>query len=384
MSKLYKILLFLILNYFFLSSQTLGAKEKIKIGLLVPTTGSNKELGQSIIKAVILAVSDIDNDLIEIVIKDTNSDANKTLKSAIELKEMGVQVIIGPVFHQSLIYLNQVKDVKFLSLTNKTIDLPENTISAGVNSTSQLLTIKKFLDLNNIKKTIFLTPILNYEAEIKKGIEESNIIILKEHIYDPEPTKLTRQIEEITNYNVRKKNLKNEIYKIEKSNDINKEQKIKDLEKKYTIGNVNFDAVIIGDFDENLKSVATSLLYTDILPTDKYFITLNQWFDESLLGEKDFQPIYYPSINKKNFDDFKDRFFKKFNENPNHLSLLSYDLVGLVYYLSSKNKLSKLDRIFKKKNSFRGKTGIFNIKDNKIYHQLNFYKIQDNQLIEIF
>ena len=384
MSKLYKILLFLILNYFFLSSQTLGAKEKIKIGLLVPTTGSNKELGQSIIKAVILAVSDIDNDLIEIVIKDTNSDANKTLKSAIELKEMGVQVIIGPVFHQSLIYLNQVKDVKFLSLTNKTIDLPENTISAGVNSTSQLLTIKKFLDLNNIKKTIFLTPILNYEAEIKKGIEESNIIIFKEHIYDPEPTKLTRQIEEITNYNVRKKNLKNEIYKIEKSNDINKEQKIKDLEKKYTIGNVNFDAVIIGDFDENLKSVATSLLYTDILPTDKYFITLNQWFDESLLREKDFQPIYYPSINKKNFDDFKDRFFKKFNENPNHLSLLSYDLVGLVYYLSSKNKLSKLDRIFKKKNSFRGKTGIFNIKDNKIYHQLNFYKIQDNQLIEIF
>ena len=384
MSKLYKILLFLILNYFFLSSQTLGAKEKIKIGLLVPTTGSNKELGQSIIKAVILAVSDIDNDLIEIVIKDTNSDANKTLKSAIELKEMGVQVIIGPVFHQSLIYLNQVKDVKFLSLTNKTIDLPENTISAGVNSTSQLLTIKKFLDLNNIKKTIFLTPILNYEAEIKKGIEESNIIILKEHIYDPEPTKLTRQIEEITNYNVRKQNLKNEIYKIEKSNDINKEQKIKDLEKKYTIGNVNFDAVIIGDFDENLKSVATSLLYTDILPTDKYFITLNQWFDESLLREKDFQPIYYPSINKKNFDDFKDRFFKKFNENPNHLSLLSYDLVGLVYYLSSKNKLSKLDRIFKKKNSFRGKTGIFNIKDNKIYHQLNFYKIQDNQLIEIF
>ncbi|MSP10210.1 MAG: penicillin-binding protein activator [Pelagibacteraceae bacterium] len=384
MSKLYKILLFLILNYFFLSSQTLGAKEKIKIGLLVPTTGSNKELGQSIIKAVILAVSDIDNDLIEIVIKDTNSDANKTLKSAIELKEMGVQVIIGPVFHQSLIYLNQVKDVKFLSLTNKTIDLPENTISAGVNSTSQLLTIKKFLDLNNIKKTIFLTPILNYEAEIKKGIEESNIIIFKEHIYDPEPTKLTRQIEEITNYNVRKQNLKNEIYKIEKSNDINKEQKIKDLEKKYTIGNVNFDAVIISDFDENLKSVATSLLYTDILPTDKYFITLNQWFDESLLREKDFQPIYYPSINKKNFDDFKDRFFKKFNENPNHLSLLSYDLVGLVYYLSSKNKLSKLDRIFKKKNSFRGKTGIFNIKDNKIYHQLNFYKIQDNQLIEIF
>ncbi len=384
MLKFYKILLFVILNYFFLSSQILSIEKKIKIGLLVPLTGSNKEVGQSIIKAVILAVTDINNDLIEIIIKDTNSEPNKTLKSAIELKELGVQVIIGPVFHQSLAYLDQIKGVKFLSLTNKTIDLPKNTISAGVNSTSQLLAIKKFLDLNNIKKTIFLTPIQNYEFEIKKGIEESNINIFKEHSYDPDPTKLTKQIEEITYYNVRKQNLQNEIYKIKKSSDINKEQKIKDLEKKYTIGNVDFDAVIISDFNENLKSVATSLLYTDIFPTDKYFITLNQWFDESLLREKDFQPIYYPSINKKNFDDFKERFFKKFNENPNHLSLLSYDLIGLVYYLSSKNDLSKLDRIFKKKNSFRGKTGIFNVKDNKIYHQLNFYKIQDNQLIEIF
>lgn len=384
MLKFYKILLFVILNYFFLSSQILSIEKKIKIGLLVPLTGSNKEVGQSIIKAVILAVTDINNDLIEIIIKDTNSEPNKTLKSAIELKELGVQVIIGPVFHQSLANLDQIKGVKFLSLTNKTIDLPKNTISAGVNSTSQLLAIKKFLDLNNIKKTIFLTPIQNYEFEIKKGIEESNINIFKEHSYDPDPTKLTKQIEEITYYNVRKQNLQNEIYKIKKSSDINKEQKIKDLEKKYTIGNVDFDAVIISDFNENLKSVATSLLYTDIFPTDKYFITLNQWFDESLLREKDFQPIYYPSINKKNFDDFKERFFKKFNENPNHLSLLSYDLIGLVYYLSSKNDLSKLDRIFKKKNSFKGKTGIFNVKDNKIYHQLNFYKIQDNQLIEIF
>ncbi len=297
MLKFYKILLFVILNYFFLSSQILSIEKKIKIGLLVPLTGSNKEVGQSIIKAVILAVTDINNDLIEIIIKDTNSEPNKTLKSAIELKELGVQVIIGPVFHQSLAYLDQIKGVKFLSLTNKTIDLPKNTISAGVNSTSQLLAIKKFLDLNNIKKTIFLTPIQNYEFEIKKGIEESNINIFKEHSYDPDPTKLTKQIEEITYYNVRKQNLQNEIYKIKKSSDINKEQKIKDLEKKYTIGNVDFDAVIISDFNENLKSVATSLLYTDIFPTDKYFITLNQWFDESLLREKDFQPIYYPYFN---------------------------------------------------------------------------------------
>ena len=76
-------------------------------------------------------------------------------------------------------------------------------------------------------------------------------------------------------------------------------KKIKNLEKKYTIGNVKFDSVVIADFDESLKSVITSLLYTDVSPKDKYFITFNQWFDESLFNEAASQPIYYPSINKK-------------------------------------------------------------------------------------
>jgi len=150
------------------------------------------------------------------------------------------------------------------------------------------------------------------------------------------------------------------------------------------VGNVNFDALIIADFDESLKSVSTSLLYTDVSPKKKYFITLNQWFDVSLLNEIDTQPIYYPSINKNNFDNYKKKFFEKYNEYPSHLSLLSYDLVGLIYYLVLKNNFSNFNKLFKVKNSFKGKIGIFDIKNNRINHRLNFYKIENQKIIEIF
>ena len=347
-------------------------------------TGSNKYIGQSIIKAVRLAVKDIDSNLIEIIPKDTATKPNQTLKSAFELKEMGVRVVIGPIFYESLTYLDEMKDLTFLSLTNKTLDLPKNVISAGINSTSQFNTIKKFLETNNIERTILLTPMHNYEFEVKEGIKNSKIKIYKDYVYDTEPTKLTNQIEMITNYKIRKQNLEDEIYRIKNSNDPNKNNKIKKLEKRYTLGGLNFDAVMIADFDESLKSVSTSLLYTDVSPKNKFFITLNQWFDESLLNETDIQPLYYPSINKNNFDNYKNKFFSEFNENPSHLSLLSYDLVGLVYYLSSKTNLGNLSKLFKKKNSFKGKIGIFDIKNNEINHRLNFYKIEDKKLIEIF
>ena len=384
MSKLTKIIFFILLNLILTFFNTAMAAEKIKIGLLVPMTGNNKDLGQSIIKAVSLAIKDIDSDLIEIIPKDTATRPNQTLKSAFELKEMGVKVVIGPIFYESLTYLDEMKDLTFLSFTNKTLDLPKNVISAGINSTSQLNTIKKFLEKNDIQRTIFLTPMQDYEFEVKKGIKNSKIKIFKDYVYDTEPTKLTSQIEKITNYKIRKQNLEDEIYRIKNSNNTNKEKKIKRLEKRYTLGGLNFDAVIIADFDESLKSVGTSLLYTDVSPKNKYFITLNQWFDSSLLNETDIQPIYFPSINKNNFDNYKEKFFKEFNEYPSHLSLLSYDLVGLVYYLSLKTNLTNLNKLFKKKNSFKGKIGIFDIKNNKINHRLNFYKIENKKLIEIF
>ena len=384
MIKLIKILIFLLISTNLLFLQAAKSNEKIKIGLLVPMSGTNKDIGRSIIKAVSLAVKDINSNLIEIYPKDTATRPNQTLKSAFELQEMGIKVIIGPVFHESITYLDEMKNLTFLSLTNKNLDLPKNVISAGINSTSQFNTIKKFLKKNNIEKTIFLTPINEYEFEIKKGIKDSKIKSFKNYVYNTEPTKLTKQIEEITRYKIRKQNLEDEIIRVKSSNETNKEKKIKRLEKKYTLGGLNFDASVMGDFDESLKSVITSLLYTDVLPANKYFITLNQWFDKSLLNEVDIQPLYFPSINKENFENYKIKYFNAFNEDPSHLSLLSYDLVGLIYYLSLRSDLSNLNKLFKKQNSFKGKIGTFDVKNNKINHRLNFYKIQDKEFTEIF
>jgi len=63
---------------------------------------------------------------------------------------------------------------------------------------------------------------------------------------------------------------------------------------------------------------------------------------------------------------------------------LSYDLIGLIYYLSLEEDLSEMNKIFKKKNSFKGKIGIFDILNNKIHHRLNFYKIENKKIKEIF
>ncbi|MDA7801358.1 ABC transporter substrate-binding protein [Candidatus Pelagibacter sp.] len=383
MNKIIKIIFFLTFTFSVISGTVL-ANNKIKIGLLVPLTGKNSEVGQSIIKSTRLAINTINNASIEIVPKDTQSNPAITLRVAKELANSGIKIVIGPVFNESLIYLDELNELTFLALTNKNDNFSKNIINAGINATSQLNAIKKFIELNEIKKTIFLTPDVSFRNEIEKAISNSKIKILENYIYNTDPTKLTKQIEKITRYDVRKQNLEDEINRLEKSEQNNKERLIERLKKRDTLGSVKFDSVVISDFDESLKSVTTSLLYTDISPKEKYFITLNQWFDESLLKEISLQPLYFPSANKSNYDEFSNEYFEKYNQYPNQLSFLSYDLVGLVYYLILQNNSVVDKKMFKKKSLFKGKVGIFEIKNNKINHILNFYKVEDGEFKKVF
>ena len=378
--KFYAIIIFLIIF-----NSNSFAIDKIKIGLIIPLSGENKELGQTILKSVRLAINDINDNKIVIIPKDNQSDPDKTLQVSKELYNEGIKIILGPVFKKNTFKLNQLNDdLIFLSFTNKIDETQKNIISAGVNSISQFNAIKEFQNLNKIERSYLFAPNTITLEEIKSGIKISKIKLKDKFFYDPDPTLITKQIEDVTRYRIRKQNLEDEIKRVENSNEVNKEKKLAQLEKLDTIGGINFDSVIIADFEEDFKSVATSLIYTDIPPTRVTYITLNQWFDKSLLNESMIQPIYFPSVNYENYINYLDKYNKNFQSSSNQIAFLSYDLTGLIYYLLFKNNFVVDSKIFYKKNSFKGKIGIFEIDKNIITHKLNFYVIENQEIKKIF
>ncbi len=383
MKTLIKLLMLIALSIN-LFSQNIFASEKIKIGLIVPLSGENSLIGEKIIKSIRMAINKINDERLEIIPKDTKSNPIDTLKVSKELYKDGVRIIIGPVFNESNKYLDDLKDVTFISFTNKLIGNPKNVISAGVNAISQVQTIKKFNNKKNLSKSIILIPRAQFKKEIEEAINKTKIKHKEVFYYDREPTKLTKQIEELTKYQIRKNNLKFEIQRLEDLSFKDKDKKIQNLKKKDTLGNISFDSVIIADFDENLKSVATSLLYTDVSSKRISYITLNQWFDESLLKDDSLHPIYFPSINKDNYELFMNDFKNSYGLDGDQLSFLSYDLIGLVYFLIYENDFKISKKIFYKKNKFKGKIGVFEISKNTITHQLNFYSIEDKKFKKIF
>ena len=375
---------FLAIIFLLLKAKTAFANESIKIGLLAPFSGEFEYIGNSVIGSTKMALKKINNNNIYILPRDTRADNLETIKKVEELYIEGVRIFIGPVFNRNLIGLDKYEDAIFLSLTNKVLNNPKNVISSGINANSQFRAIKKFQKENDLKQTLVLIPKKDYKEEIEEAIKVSKLNSKKIFYYDTEPTKLTKQIEKVTKYQIRKQNLADEIRRVENSEEENKEKKLEILNKRDTLGKIGYDSIIIADFDESLKSVTTSLLYTDVSPKNITFISLNQWFDKTLFKETASQPISFPSVNKRNFDKFNKEYEEFYKEPPNQLSLITYDLVGLIYYLLRQNDFLVDEKIFEEKNTFKGISGNFQIKNKKINHVLNFYKVEGNSFIEIF
>jgi len=381
-----KLLIFSILSYLLFTINSNAAdenKNKLKIGVLVPLSGEFKEIGRSVLKAIELAVDELNDPSITIYPKDNKGDADGTYEAAKTLENAGVDIVIGPIFYKNLSKINDINNITFISLTNITQNLPKNTIAFGINVESQLSAITNYFVDKKITKTILLLPESDFGKQVEPIIKNQDFKFYKTYSYDTDPQKITAYIEKITNYKQRKINLNSRVKILEKSDLEKDKNELEMLNQKYTLGKVPFKSVLIADFDERLKSVINSFNFADVSNEEVEFFTFNQWFDESLFNEVSFQNLIFPSIDIENFNKFNKKYFKTFNEESSEISILAYDALGLIYFTWLDNNANLKIEKFASKKGFKGLHGEFLIKNNLSHQKLNVYKIFKKKFVKV-
>ena len=383
MKKKFLLSLFYLL---FILNSNLSSNENnktLKVGLLVPLTGAYSELGNSLLYSLQLALEEINDEDVVIIPRDSGFNDKEKLKRAInDVRSNGVKIIIGPISNEEFDEAKKNSDLIFISPSNIEPELSGNIISIGISLESQLLAISNFLKNQKKNKTIIMYPKNEYLELVEKRLKNLNLQNFKTFTYSPNPEVLTGEIETLTNYSQRKRSLELRKKMFQDKEDEESIKELERLEQLYTLGEVNFDSVIIVDFGSSLKSVLTSLVYTDVNQDKVTFTTVNQWFDESIFYENTIKDLYYPSVNYKEFKKYNDRYFKKFNANPNEITILAYDALGLIYYAWKKNgNINSInDLIFK--NKIKGKIGTFTFKNGKIIQELDIYKTANKKFVK--
>ena len=373
---LVNIFILLILN----SSLSADENNKtLKIGLVAPLTGTHSELGNSLLYSLQLALEEINDKNIIIIPRDSGFNNKEKLNKAInEIKSNDVKVVIGPITNDEFEIAEKHSDLIFISPSNINSKFFNNIISIGISLESQLLALLNFIKKQKKTKTVIMYPQNQYLKLIEKELKNLNLNNIKTFTYSPNPEILTGEIEKLTNYTQRKRSLELRKKMFEDKEDEESIKELERLEQLYTLGNVNFDSVIIIDFGNNLKSVLTSLVYQN----NVLFTTVNQWFDESIFYENTIKDLYYPSVNLKEFEKYNKKYFKKFNSYPSEITILTYDALGLIYYTWKKNGKIKSVNDFSFKNKIKGKIGTFSFKNNKVIQELDIYKTENKKFIK--
>ena len=117
MKKRFVIILTYILFFF---NSYLFCDEKnnaLKIGLLAPLTGEYKELGNSLLYSLQLALDEIDDKNVFVIPRDTGFNDKEKLNKAIrEIRSQGVKIVIGPINNEDFNEVNKYDDMIFISL----------------------------------------------------------------------------------------------------------------------------------------------------------------------------------------------------------------------------------------------------------------------------
>ncbi len=370
---------------FIFNSNLISAEtnKQLKVGLLAPLSGPNSEIGNSLLYSLQLALEEINNENVLVVPRDSGfNNPERIAESISEMRALGIKVIIGPTSFEDFEEIRKYSDLIFLSPSNISPKFSSNIISIGVSLDSQLLALTEFIKKQSKTKTVIMYPKNDYMQFVERKIESLNLKNVKTFKYSPNPEILTGEIEVLTNYAQRKRSLELRKKMFEDKEDDQSIKELERLEQLYTLGDVNFDSVIIIDFGNNLKSVLTSLVYTDVNQAKVLFTTVNQWFDESIFYENTINNLYYPSVNYKEFKKYNNKFHKRFKTYPSEISILAYDALGLIYYAWKKNGEIKNINDFLFKNKIKGKIGTFGFSNGKVIQELDIYKTQDKKFIK--
>ena len=116
-----KFIIFLSYIIIFFNSNLLSNENKqiLKIGLLAPLSGEYKELGNSLLYSLQLALDEIDDKSVFIIPRDSGFNNKEKIEDAIkDIRSQGANIIIGPINYEDFKNVKKFSDIIFISPSN--------------------------------------------------------------------------------------------------------------------------------------------------------------------------------------------------------------------------------------------------------------------------
>ncbi len=393
---------------------------EVRVGLLLPLTGPAADLAQDMLDAAQMALFDVGpNDLV-LLPRDTAGTPAGARQAAEQAIEEGAVVVLGPLFNQAVTAVSPVAaqaGVRVLAFSNVTTAASDGTFLLGFRPEEQVQRVVRYA-LERVERRpdeamppgsepqpgttdpaspdqappdqapldqappdqaqeglpagpvriAGLAPDDAYGATamdaLRRTVVASGGELGQTLFYPSDQADPSAVVRRIANYDARKAALERERARLQKLNDDQSRRALERLKTLDTLGRPPFDAILIADGGDRLRSVASLLTFFDVDPAAIRFLGTMRWQDDPrVLQEAALQQGWFAASAPESLAEFQSRFQGVYGHPPQQLASLAYDATALAVIVARDLGDPKFEPpTLANAQGFAGATGLFRLR----------------------
>lgn len=344
--------------------------QEARVAILLPLTGSSASLGKAMLDAAQLSLFELANKSFVLLPFDTRSTAAGAEEAAVTAVQQNVQLILGPLHADSVRAVAPIArnaGVPVVAFSNSREVAGDGVFILGFVPRQQVNAVVGYALSEGMSRFAVLAPRDSYGDAVVEAArsvaEASGGSIVRTLYYDPAAPDLTGEVKAFANYTTRHQALLAQRKALAKKDDEVSRRALRRLERLDTIGTLPFDAVLLPEGGERLRTLSSLLYYFDVDQPAVRLLGLRSWDLIPNLGtEPALIGAWFAGSPTEERAQFNDRFQKTFGRAAHRLSTLAYDATALAVILAqSENGPDYSMTALMDSNGFLGVDGIFRL-----------------------
>lgn len=345
------------------SNVDLGNQNSFRVAMLLPLTGKAKDAGESLKNSAMMAMGDLNNNKLVVQFYDTKSTSSGARVAVENAVSAGCDLILGPLMSEEVAAITSVakdRDIPVISFSTSPTVLQNGIYTLGLLNEEQIDRIIKYAVSQGRRRIALVLPDNQSGINMLKSslavADAQGATITKVGFYAPQSMDFSSLVTSMI------------------GGAKAAAAQSRDEEKSASIG-VGFDALLVPESGNRLKSITSMFSYYDVSAPEVLFMGTSVWANSNLSKETELYGAVYPLMSDGRMKHFAHKYNEMFSQKPNPLGIFAYDAIALSSALSQKDK-NYLNAEITNLDGFFGMSGAFRVFANgKNEHGLDVVKV---------
>ncbi|MEZ0224044.1 MAG: penicillin-binding protein activator [Alphaproteobacteria bacterium] len=275
---------------------------KVRVALLLPLSGKNGDLGQSMLKAAQMAMFDVGSANFELVPRDTKSTPEGAANAAQTAVNNHEALILGPIFAEDLRMVRpiaQSANIPVISFSTDWKQAGGDTYIMGFMPFAQVSRVAQYAQAKGYDHIGVFAPQTEYCDVVLSSLQRAGVNVVKVGRYSPQQSDLSQIVTDFA------------------------------ATSKQESGEYQFNALMLPVGGEGLRSLMSVFAQNGVHTKNLRLLGTGLWDDPSLTRDPAVFGGWFAAPDPTLRRDFERRYSENYGGAPPRLASLAYDATAL-------------------------------------------------------